>query len=532
MAKVTMIPSTIDPRTHLPQFSTKKRKVCAYARVSTDSDEQFTSYEAQIEYYTKYIKANPQWEFVDVYTDEGITGTNTKRRAGFKRMIKDALDGKIELIVTKSVSRFARNTVDSLTTIRELKAKGIEIFFEKENIYTLDSKGELLVTIMSSMSQEESRSISENVTMGKRWAFKEGKVPFSYKSFLGYEKGADGKPVINEEEATIVRMIYQLYLEGKTAREIKDVLNALELPAPREKNGWHMSTILSILKNEKYKGDALLQKKFTVDFLEHKVKKNTGEIPQYYVEGNHPAIIDPNEWEAVQIEMARRSKTGRGYNGRNPFASKVICADCGGIYGMKIWHSNSPHRKEVFQCNQKFNKEKEKCSTPTLSIDDIKNAFIKAFNELQLNMDGVIEDMEMMIEVLCDFSELDEKIERQQLEVEMLTEQTRKLVDENARKAQSQEEYLNKYNKVKEIFEKEVEKLEDLRTKKTNQLTKKKAMESYLQAFKESPTYIDEWSDKLFHLFIDKILVHADSRLEFIFKNGSKIGVDISASVC
>ena len=352
-------------------------------------------------------------------------------------MIKDALEGKIELIVTKSVSRFARNTVDSLTTIRELKAKRIEIFFEKENIYTLDSKGELLVTIMSSMSQEESRSISENVTMGKRWAFKEGKVPFSYKSFLGYEKGADGKPVINEEEATIVRMIYQLYLEGKTAREIKDVLNALELPAPREKNGWHMSTILSILKNEKYKGAALLQKKFTVDFLEHKVKKNTGEIPQYYVEGNHPAIIDPNEWEAVQIEMARRSKTGRGYNGRNPFASKVICADCGGIYGMKIWHSNSPHRKEVFQCNQKFNKEKEKCSTPTLSIDDIKNAFIKAFNELQLNMDGVIEDMEMMIEVLCDFSELDEKIERQQLEVEMLTEQTRKLVDENARKAQS-----------------------------------------------------------------------------------------------
>ena len=532
MAKVTMIPSTVDPRTHLPQFTTKKRRVCAYARVSTDSDEQFTSYEAQIEYYTKYIKGNPEWEFVDVYTDEGITGTSTKRRAGFKQMINDALDGKIDLIVTKSVSRFARNTVDSLTTIRKLKEKGIEIFFQKENIYTLDSKGELMVTIMSSIAQEESRSISENVTMGKRWAFKEGKVYFSYKNFLGYDKGPDGKPIINEEEASIIRYIYRAYLEGKTSREITDELNRLGVPAPGNKTGWHMSTILSILKNEKYKGDALLQKKFTVNFLEHKMKKNEGEVPQYYVEGNHPAIIPPCEWEAVQIEMTRRTKVGRGYNGRNPFASKVLCGDCGGIYGIKIWHSNTPHRREVFQCNQKFSKAKERCKTPTLTVEEVQEAFVKAFNILLLNKDGVIEDINMMIELLCDSTELDEKIERQTLEVEMLTDQVRKLVEDNASRAQSQEEYINKYNKIKEIFDKEIAKLEELRDKKTEQIIKRKAMESYLKAFIEAPEYLEEWSEPLFHLYIDKVLVFEDSKLEFIFKNGSKIKVDISKTLC
>lgn len=527
MAKVTVIPSTIDPRTRLPQYTTKKRKVCAYARVSTDSDEQFTSYEAQIEFYTSYIKGNPEWEFVDVYTDEGITGTSTKNRTGFKKMIEDAMAGKIDLIVTKSVSRFARNTVDSLTTIRKLKEKGIEVFFQKENIYTLDSKGELMVTIMSSIAQEESRSISENVTMGKRWAFKEGKVFFTYKNFLGYDKGQDGNPVINEAEADIVRLIYTAYLEGKTAREISEMLVELNIPSPTNKHQWSISTVLSILKNEKYKGDALLQKKFTINFLEHKSKKNEGEVPQYYVEGNHQAIIPPAEWEAVQLEMERRLHVGRNYNGRNPFASKVICADCGGIYGIKVWHSNSQYRREVFQCNKKFDKNKAKCKTPTLGIEDIKKAFIQASNILLLNKDGVIEDIRMMIEILCDFDELDEKIERQTLEVEMLTDQVRKLVEDNASRVQSQDEYLIKYEKIKVIFEKELAKLEVLKNEKTSQLTKKKAMESYLQSFVDAPSHIDEWSDQLFHLFIEKILVHEDDKLEFIFKNGSKIKVDI-----
>ena len=529
MAKVTVIPSTIDPRTRLPQFSTKKRRVCAYARVSTDSDEQYTSYEAQIDYYTKFIKANPEWEFIDVYTDEGITGTSIKRRDGFNTMIEDAMNGKIDLIVTKSVSRFARNTVDSLSTIRKLKGKGVEVYFQKENIYTLDSKGELLVTIMSSLAQEESRSISENVTWGQRKAFSDGKVRFTFKTFLGYKKGANGKAEIVPEEAEIVRLIYRLYLDGKTIREIVDELNNSGLTTKTGKDKWHITTINNILQNEKYKGDALLQKKFTVDFLEHKVKKNEGEVPQYYVEGNHPAIILPEEWEAVQLERTRREKSKNSYNSKNPFSSKVICGDCGGVYGMKVWHSNQPNRKEVFQCNKKFTKDKEICRTPTIQPEDIKNAFVKAFNTLLINKKGVIEDIKMMIETLCDFTDIDEALERQQLEVEMITDQLKKMVEENASVAQSQEEYIKRYDKLRGIFDSEVTKLENLRKQKAEQITKMKAMKIYLTQYKKSPEHLTEWNQSIFHAFVEFVIVYRNDVLEFVFKNGSKIKVAIEA---
>ena len=213
MAKsITVIPATIDRHTGVVAGCVHRRRVAGYARVSTDSEEQLTSYEAQVDYYTHYIQSNPDWRFVKVYTDEGISATNTKKRDGFNHMIQDALDGKIDLIVTKSVSRFARNTVDSLTTVRKLKEKGVEVYFQKENIYTLDSKGELLITIMSSLAQEESRSISENVTWGQRKRFADGKVSLPYRQFLGYRKGADGLPEIVPEQAEIVRRIYRAFM--------------------------------------------------------------------------------------------------------------------------------------------------------------------------------------------------------------------------------------------------------------------------------------------------------------------------------
>lgn len=220
---------------------------------------EYTSYEAQVDYYTRYIQAKPDWEFVKVYTDEGISAVNTKRRDGFNQMVEDALAGKIDLIVTKSVSRFARNTVDSLTTVRKLKEAGVEIYFEKENIWTMDSKGELLITIMSSLAQEESRSISENVTWGQRKRFADGKVSLPYKHFLGYRKRADGLPEIVEEEAALVRRIYRLFMGGKTVCYIAKVLTEEEIPTPSGRSKWSPTTVESILTNEKYKGDALLQ---------------------------------------------------------------------------------------------------------------------------------------------------------------------------------------------------------------------------------------------------------------------------------
>ena len=321
---ITVIPATINPITRLPKTAIQLRRVAAYARVSTDSEEQLTSYEAQVDYYTKYIHSRSDWQFVDVYTDEGISATNTRKRDGFNRMVADALDGKIDMIVTKSVSRFARNTVDSLTTVRKLKDAGVEVYFEKENIWTLDSKGELLITIMSSLAQEESRSISENVTWGQRKRFADGKVSIPYGQFLGYRKGADGLPEIIPEEAEIVRSIYRMCIEGKSTNAIARQLTQQGIPTPAKKTVWQKATVESILRNEKYKGAALLQKSFTVDFLQKKTKVNEGEVPQYYVEHSHAAIIDPEEWEKVQLELTRRKTSTRRTLCNSPFASKML----------------------------------------------------------------------------------------------------------------------------------------------------------------------------------------------------------------
>ncbi|HOQ79189.1 MAG TPA: recombinase family protein, partial [Candidatus Absconditabacterales bacterium] len=364
MTKVTVIPPTIDPLTQLPINSNERIKVAAYARVSTNSDEQYTSYEAQVNYYKSYIQSKPEWEYVSVYADEGITGTNTKRRTGFNKMINDALDGKINLIVTKSISRFARNTLDTISFVRKLKDKGVEVYFEKENLWTLDSKSELILTIMASIAQEESRSISQNVTWGKRVGFKSGKVSFAYSMFLGYEKAGD-KIVIVPDEAEIVREIYKSFLVyGKTPTGIAKELKERGIKTPSKKStNWTKNNITSILQNEKYKGDALLQKTFTDNFLEQTIIKNTGQIPQYYVENSHPAIIDKDMWELVQIEIKRRDNLGAKYSSSDIFASKLICIDCGGFYGKKKWHSNTKYERFVYQCNNKFDKDKCICRT-------------------------------------------------------------------------------------------------------------------------------------------------------------------------
>lgn len=526
MAKVTVIPASINPLTRLPVESGAKRRVAGYARVSTDSDEQYTSYEAQVDYYTKFINKNPDWKFVRVYTDEGISGTNTKKREGFKEMIKDALDGKIDLIVTKSVSRFARNTVDSLVTIRKLKEKGVECYFEKENIYTLDSKGELLITIMSSLAQEESRSISENITWGQRKSFSDGKVHLAYSRFLGYEKGDDGKPAIIEEEAEIVRLIYRLFLNGHTSSGICKCLERKGILTPSGKAKWHKSTIDSILTNEKYKGDALLQKTFTLDFLEKKIKKNEGEVPQYYVENSHTAIIEPDEWDQVQVEMARRAKLGRTYSSKNIFAAKLICEDCGGFYGQKIWHSNDEYRRVIWHCNNKFHKNKVKCGTPTLKEDAIKNLFIKGYNELMCNRSQVIEDCELMRFCLTYFEKLDNDIKAKVEESMVVAELVSNLVKDNASTAQSQEDYFHKYDSLTKRYTDITEKLEKLRKEQTMRKAQDKAILVFNNTLKKQPLVLEEWDDTIWSVMVEKGIVHRDGSITFVFYNGIEIKVE------
>ena len=351
--RVTFIP----PVAAMEAGITKKRKVAAYARVSTASEEQEGSLTAQRKYYEKYIQSNNTWEYVNVYYDDGISGLSYRNREGFNRMIDDALAGKIDLILTKSLSRFARNTVDTLTNIRRLKDHNVEVYFEKENIFTFDSKGEFLITLMSSLAQEESRSISENVTWGFRKYFADGNYTICYSSFLGYKKGADGNPAIDEDEAPIIRLIYLLYLEGFTGHRLAEYLNYIGLPSPMDSK-WSVSVIESILKNEKYKGDAILQKSVTVDFLTKKRKLNDGEAPKYYLDDAHPAIISKEAWGMVQDEMqARREYGWKQYSVVHPLASKIVCENCGSFYGLKSIRRSGVFYGMFWRCNHFYENE-------------------------------------------------------------------------------------------------------------------------------------------------------------------------------
>ena len=525
MAKaITVIPATKNIITSIEHNTVRKRRVAAYARVSTDNDEQFTSYEAQIDYYTKYILSREDWDFVNVYTDEGISGTNTKHRKGFNEMVQDALDGRIDLIITKSVSRFARNTVDSLVTVRTLKEAGVEVFFEKENIYTFDSKGELLITIMSSLAQEESRSISENVTWGQRKRFADGKVTMPYKHFLGYKKGKDGTPEIDEEQAKVVRLIYRLFLQGRTPTWIAEHLTDKGIQTPGEKNQWRSTTILSILQNEKYKGDALLQKCYTVDFLTKKQKVNTGEVPQYYVENSHPAIVTPLEFDMVQAEIARRRKLGRRYSGLHIFSSRLICADCGAFYGQKVWHSTDAWKKQIWQCNSKF-KGRSKCQSATLSEESIKEMFLKAYNVLMGDRARVIEDCEEMRAIVFDCTELDNMIAALNEEIEVVAGLVDQCVRENALAPQSQEEYTDKYKRLEKRYDKAVGKLKTAQAERDSKLERERELRVFIAMIKEKPLILEEWSDDIWISLIESATVHKDGSITFLFKNGASIHV-------
>ena len=516
-SSITCIPATRNVFTAIPMTSITKRRVAAYARVSTDSDEQFTSYEAQIDYYTKFIQQHDDWTYISIYTDEGITGTNTKKRDGFNQMISDALAGKIDLIVTKSVSRFARNTVDSLVTVRKLKERGVEIFFEKENIWTLDSKGELLITIMSSLAQEESRSISENVTWGQRKRFADGKVSMPYKHFLGYEKGENGQPVINEKEAIIVRLIFRMFLEGKTPAGICRHLDANAIPTPSGKQKWSQTTVNSILRNEKYKGDALLQKRFTVDFLTKRMKANTGEVPQFYVEGSHEGIIAPNEFDLVQAEIERRKGIGGHYSGSSVFSSKLVCADCGAFFGQKVWHSTDKYRKVIWRCNAKFNGE-HKCATPHLTEDEIKAMFLKAYNQLMGNREQVVSDCRLMLDMLSDHSKLDAQIAKANEEIALVSGLVSACVNENAEKAIDQDAFNKQYNGLVDRHQKAIARLEKLKTERAEKENRERELQGFIDTLLTCSLVLDVWDEELWRLLVVKGTVGKDGEVVFEFR--------------
>lgn len=519
---IRMIPVSKNIFTKIPINVLRTLNVAAYARVSTKHEEQTSSYEAQVKHYTNHIKSKPEWNFVKVYTDKK-TATNTKKREGFNDMIKDALDGKIDLIITKSAQRFARNTVDSLVAIRKLKEKGVEIYFEKENVWTLDAKGELLITIMSSMAQEESRSISENVKWGQEKRRKEGKVYMSYKSFLGYEKGEDGLPKIVEKEAEIVRQIYTLFLEGKTLFTIAKILTG-NGGLTKKGKPWSQTTLRSILTNEKYKGDAILQKTYCVDFLTKKMKKNEGELPKFYVENSHPAIVSKEIFDMAQSEMHRRKSVGLRNSSAGIFSAKIICGDCDSFYGSKVWHSNSKYRRRVWQCRNKF-KNKAKCKTPHFTEDQLKELFLKAFNQIISDKDTLLSDCEMILAMFTDSKELDKKIAGIEEKYDNISKLIEAHIDENATTKLNQKQYKAKHQAYLEQYEKEKSKLENLQILKVEREAKTHKIKAFIDQIKENGELITEFNEELFFATVEKITVNVDKSAVFTFKNGIEIEI-------
>ena len=534
--KITNMPATRAMYAPSSVQATRKLRVAAYARVSTDHEEQLTSYEAQVDYYTRYITSNPDWEFAGMYADEGISATSTAKRDGFKRMIQDALDGKFDRLLTKSVSRFARNTVDSLTMIRKLKEKGVGVTFEKENIDTLDSKGELLITLMSSLAQEESRSISENTTWGQRKRFSDGKVSLPYSHFLGYDRGENGEPVINEEEAQIVRFIYKLFLDGKSPSVIARLLTQKGIPTPGGCKRWQCTTVDSILTNEKYKGDALLQKTFTVDFLTKKMKKNEGEVQSYYVKGSHPAIVSEEVFELAQSEFRRRRESGRRICSSHIFASKLICGECGGVFGSKVWNSNTKYRRVIWQCNRKYGKngrydqkegapdnvaatEAAHCSTPHLSEDQIKAAFVKMLNGLVDARDELIEFYDAFISDLTDVDALEEQKARIEAEAIETNNKLHDWIMENARRAMTKEVYNPRFEELDAKLTALKDELERVNDEILRRDAKRVNALEVLRLVKETGP-ATEFDEALFGALVDTVTVYAD-KLIFCLKDGS-----------
>jgi site-specific DNA recombinase len=524
--KVTVIKA----KKNLPGTSLKgkigKRKVVAYARVSTDSDEQLNSYEAQISYYTDYIKRRSDWEFVRIYTDEGISGLNAKKREGFQEMISDALDGKIDLIITKSVSRFARNTVDTLTYVRKLKEKQVEVYFEKENIYTLDSKGELLITIMSSLAQEESRSISENVTWGIRKQFSDGKVMMPYKSVLGFRKGENGLPEIVPEEAKIVRYIYRLFMKGMTPYGIARRLEEEKILSPTGKEKWYSSTVASILQNEKYRGSALLQKKYTVDFLTKKQKVNEGEVQQYYIEDSHPAIIEPEEFDLVQAEYARRENLETYYSNSTPYSCKLVCGDCGTFYGSKVWHSNTKYKRTVWQCNDKF-KNEEKCGTPHLYESEIQESFVEALSLFLADKEKLLVHCRELRNELTDCSEEETRLKELAQEMEVVAEIISRIVNENATRALDQEDYQKRYDTQVERYEALRAEFEELESAIEDKNHQSSILSGFMFAIFDDDILPVKFSNTLWMSTVDTVKVKNDNTLLYRFKDGSEISLPI-----
>jgi site-specific DNA recombinase len=497
-SNVRIIPAK--KQTEISRSKYQQLRVAAYCRVSTEQEEQQNSYQVQIAYYTDLINRKKEWSLVGIFADEGISGTQTKKRTEFNRMIRMCKNKKIDLVITKSISRFARNTVDCLEYVRQLKNLGIGVIFEKENINTLTMTSEFMIALYGSFAQAESESISKNVSWGKEKAYREGKVQFQYQNLLGYRKGTDGRPEIVPEGAETVRLIYKLFLDGYSMTNIKKMLESKGVLTAKGKKVWNESLISSILKNEKYVGDALLQKTYTLDCITHKVVRNHGERPMYLVTDHHAPIIDRDTYNRVQQELARRSSkrkisskttTEQGkYSSKYALSELLICGNCGTPYRRTTWSARGK-KQIVWRCISRLEHGKTYCpDSPTIKEEQLHKAIIHAINNyyscrndiariLKANIGTVLEcqGQEEIISIEnrlkeidqarndlvnliasggCDEDKLDSEFAKLYQEEQQLNEQLETLKSQNKTSSETQA----KLNKIMDMIENEKFELE------------------------------------------------------------------------
>lgn len=525
--KVTVIPPIAEMQGE-SRIDMRPKRVAAYCRVSTDREEQEHSFETQKAMYTEMIMMKPTWQMAGIYADEGITGTVAKKRPGFMKMIEDCRKGKIDMIVTKSVSRFSRNNLDCLMYVRELKQLGIPIIFEKEGINTIQVSSELLLTLFGALSQAESESISMNVKLGIRQSLKNGNVRFSYKTFLGYRKGADGQPEIVPEQADIVRRIYNDFLAGATYLEIAKRLTEENVPTMGRGNRWFSERIKSILKNEKYKGDALLQKTYITDPISKRVKKNNGELPMYYVENSHPAIIERRIFDRVQEEIARRAgkkkvkqtgtKTELGrYSGKYALTELLYCGECGTPYRRCTWSRNGK-KKIVWRCVSRLDYGKKYCkNSPSVEESRLHNAIAAAItkkaNSEEINTGGIMNH----IESFGSQRDTDGIIQRQRRisEIEKVIDDLARLNSDEAQNGELDYKFSELYAELYSVKD-ELEEMQSGASALDGDMLNE--MREVVTGLKNHPV---EYDDKVVRQLIDCIKVMSADTIKICFKDGT-----------
>lgn len=512
-------------------------RVAAYCRVSTDDEEQKTSYEAQIGYYTEKINSNPEWQMAGIFADEGISGTQAQKRPEFLKMIRLCRQRKIDVILTKSLSRFARNTVDSLGYIRELRALGIAVISEKENINTLTAESEMLITIMSCFAQAESESISKNVSWGVRQSSKNGNVPMQYARLLGYRKGHDGNAEIIPEEAEVVKEIYRCYLDGMSMNLIADRLNEKGLTTKGGSSPYRKMVVQRILTNEKYTGDALLQKTYVTDCITKKMRKNNGELPMYLVKNHHEPIISRSDFNRVQEEMARRSakrtiadkltKTGQGkYSAKYALSELLICGECGEHYRRVTWTAKG--FKEVkWRCVSRIQYGKKKChSSPTVDEQALHRAIVSAINEFCEVKDDVAKALRESITEVLDPNQ-NGSIQAAQQRIDELARNMDELimlatVPETAENAMSDIAKFSEEMKMLREF------IETEKAKQTEVQHGSNELSNVLQSLEKEDFALTEYDDIVTRQFIEQITVDTKNTITVRFKGGFEMRANLN----